>query len=316
MSIETGSIIFKSKGRLGNGLFRYLACVIVHLKTNYEILCYNILTESDNIIDKKIVKIEPPPIINIKFKYDKIRKKKLYDLYKDKYETILDIKNKLNLSENNFIEIVNNNFNLDFLKNKNIIIHEYYQYDNIYIKYKDEIMNYIKNNKNDFISVDTLDDNKIYNAYDFVNYKSENCMYYDLVIHLRLEDFVQNNEYIKPEFLIKLFEKIDYSKYEKIAIVCNKITTDFEKNYIKILNDWFLNNNIEIVIESNSIYKDFELMKNCKTLICSLSTLSWMAAYFSTTITCCYFPDYNIRYDRPFQTFKNPIKNTVFYNIY
>ncbi len=308
-------IIFKSKGRLGNSLFRYLACIIVHLKTNYEILCYDVLTSNDKSVEETIVKIEPPPITNIRYKYDKKKQTELYNLYKDKYKTVLNILNSYNLSESDLISIANDNFNLHSIKDKNIVINEYYQYDDIYIKYKNDIINYIENNKNDLVSTDSLDKNNIYNVYDFINYKSENIMYYDLVIHLRLEDFVTINEYIKPIFLTKLFEKIDFTKYIDIAIVCNKISTDFEKNYIKTLNDWFLNNNIQITIESNTIYKDFELMKNSKTLICSLSTLSWMSAYFSTTIDCCYFPNYNLRSDRPFQTFKNPIANTIFYDI-
>ena len=51
-------------------------------------------------------------------------------------------------------------------------------------------------------------------------------------------------------------------------------------------------------------------MKESELLICSKSSLSWCAAFFSDKIKQCYLPDYeeSIR-----QTFKKPIDFTIIY---
>ena len=51
-------------------------------------------------------------------------------------------------------------------------------------------------------------------------------------------------------------------------------------------------------------------MKEANTLICSMSTLSWCAAFFSDKIQKCYMPDYEIKVN---STCKKPIDNTELY---
>lgn len=53
-------------------------------------------------------------------------------------------------------------------------------------------------------------------------------------------------------------------------------------------------------------------MKNAKTLVCSCSTLSWVAAFLSDRVKLVYFPDYNN--NRSHETFKMPIENTILYS--
>jgi hypothetical protein len=55
-------------------------------------------------------------------------------------------------------------------------------------------------------------------------------------------------------------------------------------------------------------------MKNAKILICSTSTVSWAAAFFSETIQKCYFPDYTADI-YPVSSCKYPIDNTELYSI-
>ena len=58
-------------------------------------------------------------------------------------------------------------------------------------------------------------------------------------------------------------------------------------------------------------------MKQCKTLICSMSTLAWTAAYLSKHLQKCYMPNYNF-YDIPLRRqffFKKPIENTSLYPV-
>jgi hypothetical protein len=51
-------------------------------------------------------------------------------------------------------------------------------------------------------------------------------------------------------------------------------------------------------------------MKEAELLICSKSTLSWCAAFFSNNITKCYLPDYVTTLN---STCKYPIDNTELY---
>ena len=55
---------------------------------------------------------------------------------------------------------------------------------------------------------------------------------------------------------------------------------------------------------------DYYIMKEAELLICSKSTLSWCAAFFSDKINKCFIPDYDIT---PNSTFKRPIENTEMY---
>jgi len=52
-------------------------------------------------------------------------------------------------------------------------------------------------------------------------------------------------------------------------------------------------------------------MKEAELLICSISTLSWCAAYFSKNIKQCYLPNYP---SQPcIMECKAPIENTILY---
>jgi len=53
-------------------------------------------------------------------------------------------------------------------------------------------------------------------------------------------------------------------------------------------------------------------MKNAKILVCSCSTLSWIAAFLSDKVTTVYFPNYKNR--QIHETFKKPIENTILYD--
>ena len=46
-------------------------------------------------------------------------------------------------------------------------------------------------------------------------------------------------------------------------------------------------------------------MKNAEILICSYSTLSWCAAFFSNTIKCVYIPNYKESIGQSFKKLPN-----------
>jgi hypothetical protein len=85
------------------------------------------------------------------------------------------------------------------------------------------------------------------------------------------------------------------------------------KEYIDTIKDFLNNNDIIFHIENNDVLTDYYVMKEAEVLICSVSTLSWAAAYFSEKIHKCYMPDYQIRGNG--MTCKYPINNTILYDI-
>lgn len=199
------------------------------------------------------------------------------------------------------------------LPKSNLIMVDYYQIENVYTDNKSDIIKYINDHKFEH-SIQTQIDNKKYDLHQLTDINVP-INIYDIVIHLRLDDFVNINEYIKIDKLVDLLNNMGLDPINKIGIVCNKVNTEFEKIYIAQLMHWFNNHNLAVSIETNDVITDFHIMKNAKTLVCSRSTLSWCAAFLSTTISKCYMPNYPILKNRPYQTFKTPIKNTVYYNI-
>jgi hypothetical protein len=132
---------------------------------------------------------------------------------------------------------------------------------------------------------------------------------YEIVFHLRLEDFITLSHVMNPESLSKI---LDNYKDKQICFVVNKITTKLEEKYI----DFFMKR-YDIVLESNDVITDYHIMKNAKILCCSCSTLSWIAAFFSVTVELVYFPNYEYSHgneDRYHERFKKPIENTVLYD--
>ena len=80
----------------------------------------------------------------------------------------------------------------------------------------------------------------------------------------------------------------------------NKPKKEIEFKYLN-----FFKNKYNIIIESNDPIKDYNIMKKSKILICSYSTLSWCAAFFSTTIETVYIPNYKESLHQTFKTLKN-----------
>ena len=105
-------------------------------------------------------------------------------------------------NDNMFINWMNNilNDNIPNISNYNYNFYGYYQHDKIFIKFKNELLLLMNNNQDELIYTDGNDDfNNNYN-YNVQSYKvseliakSIDVPFYDVVIHVRLEDFVNNN---------------------------------------------------------------------------------------------------------------------------
>ena len=194
--------------------------------------------------------------------------------------------------------------------NKNYMFYGFYQHDEIYIKYKKELINWICTHPDELLWTDGNDNNIDYFNYKSTSYKSIHLIVnpyptkiYDVVVHLRLEDFIKNSHVIHPEAIKNVLDEINE---KSICLVVNKLTTEIEIKYLNYFKEFY-----DVTIESNSVIEDYHIMKNAKILVCSCSTLSWIAAFLSNRIKTVYFPDYP--HKQAHETFKKPIENTILY---
>lgn len=96
----------------------------------------------------------------------------------------------------------------------------------------------------------------------------------DLVIHIRLDDFIHegyNSNIIDINFYKKV---IDCKSWDRVIIVTDILNRDFEYKYIKELMRWI---KCKVIIHSGSILEDWHLLRSATNLIVSNSTFSWSA---------------------------------------
>lgn len=201
-------------------------------------------------------------------------------------------------------DIINKQIIPNIDKNSILLFDGYFQHDKIYILFKNDIINYIKNHPNIILVTDR---HEKYNASELILFNIEKQ--YNIVVHLRLEDFIEISNVINPDSIKKiLYEIRNEYQDEEICLVLNNPNTDLERKYLYyLIKD--LNN---IKIESNDVITDFTIMRKSKILVCSSSTLSWAASFLSETLEKVYVPNYNLNIIH--QTFKNPIPNTILYD--
>ena len=226
----------------------------------------------------------------------------------------VNISQTKNCSDELFINIIKNIINKGnkLLISDGINMDFYYQHDLIYKLHKQYIINFINNNPGHYVLTDGINagDNQCEKFYmiDIINTPPAFNKKYKNVLHIRLEDFVTYNLYLKVERIIDLLKKNILS--DSLCIVCKKPVTEFEYSYINYIKDYLESINIKIFIEHNNVLTDYYIMKEAELLICSKSTLSWCAAFFSDKIQKCYLPDY---IETANSTCKYPINNTELY---
>lgn len=193
-----------------------------------------------------------------------------------------------------------------------VVMSSYYQHDLIYRKYMQEIKNFIRSHTDHYVLTDGIKaGDKRYEKFRTIDFISvpEHSRKYKTVLHIRLEDFVTHNLYIPADRIISLFND-NLIESDEICIVCGKLTTPFEIEYIESIKKFLESKNMRVIFESNDTLTDYHIMLTAETLICSKSTLSWCAALLSDSLQRCFVPDYNISSN---QTFKKPIDNTILY---
>ena len=209
-----------------------------------------------------------------------------------------------------WMEKVNNDI-IPSLPDCNFNFYGFYQHDKIIIKFKNEILLWMTTNQTDLLYTDGNESfinnynypSISYSISDIINTPND-LKLHDIVLHLRLEDFITIDQVIHPESVKKLIESLNITNF---CIVVNTPKTELEQLYLNyIIKDY------NVFIQSGSVIEDFHIMKNAKILICSCSTLCWSASLLSSTLKTVYFPNKKIR--EKHQTFCKPIDNTIYYD--
>jgi len=226
----------------------------------------------------------------------------------------LFVKNINTITDDMYFDILNNNISID----THVTMDGFFQFDDIYLNHKVEIMKFIESNKDShYIQTDTNHRFLIKDIIDEITLPSSKI--YDIVIHIRLGDFNGRPDFIEYEYYEALFQTIDFTN-KRICMLLEPTNNKLDTQYLNNCMIWFKNNttdiNSQFIIESNDLMTDFNIMKQTPILICSMSTLAWSAAYFSKKIQKCYMPNYDFSKIRKNQHFKKPIENTIFYNVH
>lgn len=183
----------------------------------------------------------------------------------------------------NDFKVVNDDNIYDFLENKdnisgnNIILRGYYQKSDLFVKHKLQLMQTIfDTNNNDYWQ---SDNNTIYvkdyiiNSKHYVNLNND-----DIVVSLRLDDFIQlpckTSDIIPPQYYIDTLNSLNI-KNQKVYIVCDKIRHEWEKKYIEYFKKW------NPILIQDTLMNDIALMRDCKTLLHSNSSLCWIISFLS-----------------------------------
>ena len=146
--------------------------------------------------------------------------------------------NELNATINDqmFINWMNNVLNnvIPNIGDHNFNFYGYFQHDKIFLKFKNEILLWMNNHKDELIYTDGNDQINNYYSYNVQSYKvSEllieppNIKNYEVVIHVRLEDFIVNNDVIHPDCILKILKNL--KNYNSYCIVLNKPKNKIEK---------------------------------------------------------------------------------------
>ena len=331
------SIVFIPNGRLGNALFRYLGCAVVNLfnptlhytlqmdfqEPSETFTYYNGVDQECNDVDYAATysyetaahkASQEATIVAFNtlgfFKHTVDCDNFSSNLYINKENGQgIYVKNSITLTDENF-------FHLFFTKLKyfNVKMAGYFQLGHLYLKYKPQILNYIHNHKDThYIQTDLQEKYLMRELVDDIVLPRDKQ--YAIVIHIRLSDFNGRPDYIEIEHYLNLFATLNF-KEQTVCIVHENSQRPADRAYIATCLAWFQERQIPLRLETNSVLVDFNIMKQAKTLICSMSTLAWAAAYLSTTLQVCYMPNYNFSQDnRRHFFFHKPIENTVLYSV-
>ena len=214
----------------------------------------------------------------------------------------------INVNDEYFIQIMDayiyhNNNILD--SSKHHFLKGYYQHDHYFIKYKDILLKYLK----------SYPEELIFAAHSSTPFKWKNIIetiptpIYDIVIHLRLGDFIDLGWTMHPKSIVDFIENKLLVQNKSIAIVLKPPSNDLEKKYIQFIQKYIPSSVLEM---NENPMIDYNIMRNAELLVCSCSTLSWTASFFGKENQTVFFPNYQYRWNH--EKFRKPHDHTYYYD--
>lgn len=166
----------------------------------------------------------------------------------------------------------------DFFE-KNIICDGYFQHSDLFVPHIDVLKKilYDKTNDDYWIKNNTINTREYISHFLYSKHKLEDLNENDIVISLRLDDFIQlpapRSDIIPPEWYLNILE--NWKKFNRLFIVCDRIRHEWEFNYIRFFDKW------NPIIIQDDLLHDCALMREAPVLIHSNSTLCWIMSFFS-----------------------------------
>ena len=222
------------------------------------------------------------------------------------------------IDDDSFLEIVNTKIDnelskLDLDPTKNYWNNSYCQYDEIYVRYREQIVDYILAHPQEKIFAGHT--YRFFPIRDIVSVQETER--YDVLLHLRLGDFVALGWSIHPESireaLVKALAKdkaLVEAENKKIGIMVDHRNTELEKKYVDYM--------LEIcptadILENNDLITDYNILRNAKHVIASCSTFSWIAVLFAQENQTVSFPNYEHRWQH--EQFRRTHDRFTYYDI-
>jgi hypothetical protein len=185
-----------------------------------------------------------------------------------------DKKNVFYIKDENINHYINNP--PSNISNINIICDGYFQISDLFVPYREELLKimydvnnhdyWVRNGKREYI-------NNIMNS----NHKFNDIKDDDIVISLRLDDFIQlpdpKSDIVPPQYYTDIIE--NYGKFNRLFIVCDHIKYSWETNYLQFFNKW------DPILIQESLEHDCALLREAPVLLHSNSTLCWIMSFFS-----------------------------------
>ena len=98
----------------------------------------------------------------------------------------------------------------------------------------------------------------------------------DIVLHVRLGDFVNNEMVIDPAPQIAILRKALNTSSQRLIIVCAKPKRDVEENYLKLFEEF------HPIMHHGTELEDFTVLRSANRIMVTNSTFSWLAAYMGS----------------------------------
>lgn len=160
------------------------------------------------------------------------------------------------------------------LQNKHIVCDGYFQKSTFFIQDRVELIERMRESTEDYW---ILNDTKYYITDFFKETPRFSVSEQDVVISLRLDDFIQypcpTSDIIPPKHYLDILEDMSF---KTLYIICDKLKHDWEYKYMEYFKKW---NPVYVI--GDTLYKDGAFMRDCPVFIHSNSTFSWLMSFFS-----------------------------------